>query len=117
MHLLHGVAQVQSEIYTYARWVGGLCDRRQVTGRAGQQRCAVSSVCCRGPFLHPQTALGRRQELPALLPPTIEHLAGQLASLLARLDAGCPVEALLQYYLDLAWLDAVLSRWECIDGD
>ncbi len=46
-----------------------------------------------------------------MLRPVLEYLAAQLAQRLGELQSGvCPVEALGQYFLDLAWVDAVLSR-------
>jgi hypothetical protein len=45
-----------------------------------------------------------------LLPPMLEHAAGGLAARYAALKpGGLPPESLAQYFLDLVWLDGVIS--------
>jgi hypothetical protein len=65
---------------------------------------------CQNAPLPPKRPLACRPHLPALLPPMLEHVAGGLTARYAALRPGeLPPESLAQYFLDLAWLDGVIS--------
>lgn len=124
--LLAAVQGVQAETFIYAGCAGP-------RACAGMHMCAVPSRPLTCPaaleagrvILHQAQAsdtllILRRSPPPPisphsphvelLVPPVLEHLTGALAARYAALDPlGLPPEALAQYFLDLAWLDALTS--------
>lgn len=78
--------------------------------------CVISSNprCPPGTFL-PRVCFSTptsisRPHTSYLLPPLLEHVASQLSERYAALNAAeLPAESTAQYFLDLVWLDGVIS--------